>query len=144
MHGSILADASPIPFPKDRSFLLEWFRARAGGDAVTATREYQNAASISSGKPRNQGAGSQRPEILLLYAEIRMVVGAGELYRDDLSRACALGEEFLAGPSDHVRGKAGRRLGELLVDLQIPLKIDSLVIQVVSPLHIGRSAGNEK
>ena len=31
---------------------MEWFRARVGGDAVTATREYQNAASISSGSQR--------------------------------------------------------------------------------------------
>jgi|SRR5579872_1296972 len=93
MHGSILADASPIPFPKDLRFLLEWFRARVGGDAVTATREYQNAASISSGKPRRRGAGPRRPEILLLQAEERMVVGAGELYRQDFSLTCALGEE---------------------------------------------------
>ena len=74
MHGSILADASPIPFSNVLSFLVEWFRARVGGDAVTATREYQNAASISSGKPRSRGAGSKRPEILLLDAEGRMVV----------------------------------------------------------------------
>ena len=114
MHGSILADASPIPFPNLLAFLIEWFRARAGGDAVIATREYQNAASISSGKPRNRGAGSKRPTILLSYAEGRMVVGAGELYVKDLSRACALAEEFLGSPSDDVSGETVRCLGELL------------------------------
>ena len=55
MRGSILAAASPIPFPNAQSFLIEGFRARAGGDAVTATREYQNAAGISSGKPPEPG-----------------------------------------------------------------------------------------
>jgi hypothetical protein len=45
------------------SFLAKWFQACAGGDAVIATREYQNAASISSGKPPRRGAASKRPKV---------------------------------------------------------------------------------
>src|SRR5579862_7574196 len=104
-----------LPFPNVLACLVEWFRARVGGDAVTATREYQNAASISSGKPGRRGTAPSAPEILLVQTEGGMFVGAGEPDRQDLSRAGALGEEFLGSPGDDMSGEAPGRLGELFI-----------------------------